>query len=86
MPADATPPQTDQITRLRADLATRYDELAAMQRMVLQAEADLAAAQVQAQSAARAKASAEKKLAQIERSLSWRITRPLRAISRRLRG
>jgi hypothetical protein len=68
--ADDMQPQADQINRVRADMAARYDELVAMRRMVLKAEADLAAAKVQAQSTARAEASAKKKLAQIERRLS----------------
>ena len=86
MPTADTQPQADQINQLRANLATRYEELAAIQRMILALETDLAAARVQAQSAERAKVSAEKKLAQIKDSLSWRITRPLRAIRHHLRG
>ncbi|MBU1836002.1 MAG: hypothetical protein KJ834_08175 [Alphaproteobacteria bacterium] len=86
MPTADTQTQADQINQLRADLATRYEELATIQRMILALETDLAAVRVQAQSAERAKVSAEKKLAQIKDSLSWRITRPLRAIRHHLRG
>lgn len=82
MPIADTQPQADQINRLRADLVTRYEELAAMQRMMLALEADLAAARVQAQAATRARTLSKKELAQIKGSLSWRITRPLRVIRR----
>jgi hypothetical protein len=73
------------VATLRADLITRYDELAVMQRIVLELEADLAASRARERASSLACKAVQKRIEYMEKSTSWRITAPLRAIFRRLR-
>ena len=68
---------------LARSLATRYDELGTLQRLHLEEHRRLAE---QLDKEIRARKALESELARLRESRSWKLTAPLRAFSRRLRG